>query len=94
MIEWGTQGVESRHTNYNEGLHVFILTLWGLGMASRADVRAAAELPAVPLTLEGYSVLHQMFRFKWAEWRKFSDASQPLVVREMAEAFGELEQSG
>jgi len=26
---------------------------------------AAAEIPAVPLTIEGYSALHQMMRFRW-----------------------------
>ena len=26
---------------------------------------ASAEIPPVPLTVEGYSVLHQMFRFRW-----------------------------
>ena len=35
------------------------------------DVQArAAQLPQVPLTIEGSSVLHQMFRFRWPEWRK------------------------
>ena len=27
------------------------------------------NLPAMPLTLEGASVLHQMFRFRWPAWR-------------------------
>ena len=64
-------------------------------MASKADVHAvAAELPAVPLTLEGYSVLHQMFRFRWAEWRKLDDASQSQAAREVADAFAASEQAG
>jgi hydrogen peroxide-dependent heme synthase len=64
-------------------------------MASKADVRAVAtDLPAVPLTLEGYSVLHQMFRFRWAEWRKTDDARRSEVAREFAAAFGELESAG
>ena len=29
----------------------------------------ASSLPAVPLTLEGAAVLHQMYRLRWAEWR-------------------------
>ena len=29
----------------------------------------ASEIPAVPLTVEGYSVLHQMMRFRWGAWR-------------------------
>ena len=34
------------------------------------------EFPPVPLTLEGASVLHQLFRFDWAKWRSFTDRSQ------------------
>ena len=30
---------------------------------------ASADVPPVPLTVEGYSVLHQMMRFRWAAWR-------------------------
>ena len=30
----------------------------------------------MPLTLEGLSVLHQMFRFRWPEWRKLSASRQ------------------
>ena len=56
--------------------------------------RSATELPAVPLTLEGYSVLHQMFRFKWAEWRKLDTAGQSQVAREAAEAFAAGEHAG
>jgi chlorite dismutase len=64
-------------------------------MASKADVLAVpAELPAVPLTLEGYSVLHQMFRFRWAEWRKLDAARQTEIARETASAFSELEAAG
>jgi hydrogen peroxide-dependent heme synthase len=64
-------------------------------MALKADVHVAAtELPAVPLTLEGYSVLHQMFRFRWAESRKLDEAGQSQVAREAAEAFGASEHAG
>jgi hypothetical protein len=39
-------------------------------MASNPAVQTeSVELHAVPLTLEGLSVLHQMFRFRWAECR-------------------------
>ncbi len=30
---------------------------------------ASLEIPPVPLTVEGYSVLHQMMRFRWTAWR-------------------------
>jgi chlorite dismutase len=64
-------------------------------MASKADIRAVGvELPAVPLTLEGYSVLHQMFRFRWTEWRKLDLAKRAACAKEVAEAFGASEQAG
>jgi chlorite dismutase len=46
-----------------------------------------AELPAVPLTLEGSCVLHQMFRFRRVAWRAL-DASQSQCILE--EAIGVL----
>ena len=64
-------------------------------MASKLDVPAVANaLPAVPLTLEGYSVLHQMFRFRWAEWRALDTALRAEIAREIAAAFGATEQAG
>ena len=41
----------------------------------RTSAPAGAEIPAVPLTIEGYSVLHQMMRVRWAAWREL-DANQ------------------
>jgi chlorite dismutase len=52
------------------------------------------HLPAVPLTLEGYSVLHQMFRFRWADWRKLELSRQAEIAREFAASFTNLEQDG
>jgi len=63
-------------------------------MASNADVQMATELPAVPLTLEGYSVLHQMFRFRWAAWRKLDDTRRAEYAREVASSFAASEQAG
>ena len=57
-------------------------------MASTPDVTTITkELPAVPLTLEGYSVLHQMFRFRWADWRKLELPRQSHIAREFAASF-------
>jgi chlorite dismutase len=48
----------------------------------------------MPLTIEGYSVLHQMFRFRWAEWRKLSAARQEEIASEAAEALWTSEEIG
>ena len=64
-------------------------------MVSKAEAQAAAtELPAVPLTLEGLSVLHQMFRLRWPEWRKLSPESQRTAASEFASALGPSEEAG
>ncbi len=52
---------------------------------------AATELHAVPLTLEGSSVLHQMFRFRWAEWRKLDQAQQHEILAEAGAALEKME---
>jgi len=68
-------------------------------MASNAGVQAVstdrtAELPAMPLTLEGLSVLHQMFRFRWAEWRKLGASRQQDIAREAEAALSTAETAG
>jgi hydrogen peroxide-dependent heme synthase len=63
-------------------------------MASDAAVRLVTELPAVPLTLEGHSVLHQMFRFRWAEWRKLDHTRQTQLAGEAGAVFGAGEEAG
>jgi len=64
-------------------------------MGSKADIQPVAlELPAVPLTLEGSSVLHQMFRFRWTEWRKLNWPDRTECAREFAAAFVDLEKAG
>jgi len=63
--------------------------------SSNAGVQAvSAELPAMPLTLEGLSVLHQMFRFRWADWRKLNPARQQEIAREAAAALLPSEEAG
>jgi len=41
-----------------------------------------AELPPVPLTLEGSSLLHQMFRFRWREWRGLPQSRREGILSE------------
>ncbi|MBL8222819.1 MAG: heme-dependent peroxidase [Bryobacterales bacterium] len=47
------------------------------------------QLPAVPLTLEGAAVLHQMVRVKWGAWRALPAADQASIVDEAAAALGD-----
>jgi hydrogen peroxide-dependent heme synthase len=41
-----------------------------------------SELPPVPLTIEGSSVLHQMFRLDWKAWRALSAPDRERISRE------------
>jgi chlorite dismutase len=45
---------------------------------------AERALYPVPLTLEGSSVLHQMLRFRWSEWRKCAPAARREVLTQSA----------
>jgi peroxiredoxin len=54
---------------------------------------ASAEMPAVPLTIEGYSVLHQMFRFRWAAWRPLRPAHKAEIAGEAADVLNQWERS-
>jgi hydrogen peroxide-dependent heme synthase len=51
----------------------------------------AAETPAVPLTAEGYSVLHQMMRFRRNAWRVLPGAERSSIANEAATVLGEME---
>ncbi len=53
--------------------------------------QTAAQTPPVPLTLEGYSVLHQMMRVKRAEWRKLALSEQVAIVSEAETALDAME---
>jgi len=58
---------------------------------SRPQV-ASTEIPPVPLTIEGYSVLHQMMRVRWTAWRQLGSAAQAEIVREASELLAKMEQ--
>jgi hydrogen peroxide-dependent heme synthase len=47
--------------------------------------------PAVPLTLDGSSVLHQMFRVRWPRWRNLLDGQRQRVIEEAVAAFTAME---
>ena len=56
------------------------------------DTLAAPAMPAVPLSVEGASVLHQMMRFRRTAWRSLSDAARAEILEEAAAALAPLEQ--
>jgi len=51
------------------------------------------SLPAVPLTLEGSSVLHQMMRFRWTAWKALTPDQQDGILAEATAAFEAMPQS-
>ncbi len=44
--------------------------------------QVAADIPAVPLTIEGHAVLHQMMRIRRTDWRKLTASEQASIVAE------------
>ena len=61
--------------------------------SSREAETASAEMPAVPLTIEGYAVLHQMMKFRWAAWRPLRPAHKAEIADEAAELLHKWEES-
>src|SRR6202166_869394 len=55
--------------------------------------QVAAEIPAVPLTTEGYSVLHQMMRVRWSAWRALPAAEKSAIAKEASEALAAMEKN-
>src|SRR5271156_2149906 len=53
----------------------------------------SAQLPEVPLTTEGYSVLHQMMRFRWTAWRAPPEAARSSIAQEASAVLAEMEQN-
>jgi peroxiredoxin len=51
----------------------------------------AGQLPAVPLTLEGYGVLHQMMRVRWTAWRALGARERGEIAAEAAALLGQME---
>jgi len=53
-----------------------------------------ADFPPVPLTLEGFHVLHQFFRFDWKSWRLCVEGEHEKIVKEAAATLQRLEHNG
>src|ERR1700687_5565847 len=60
---------------------------------SVAPKAVSDEIPAVPLTIEGYSVLHQMMRVRWSARQQLGAAERTAVAAEAAEVLGRMEQN-
>ena len=55
------------------------------------EAAAAASVPAVPLTIEGYSVLHQMMRFRWNAWHALTTGEREVIAKEAAPVMAAME---
>jgi len=55
--------------------------------------QAATAIPEVPLTTEGYSVLHQMMRFRRPAWRALADAEKAAIAKEASDALATMERN-
>lgn len=53
--------------------------------------QVAVEVPAVPLTTEGYSVLHQMMRIRRPAWRALPAAERSAIAKEASDALSGME---
>ena len=54
---------------------------------------ASAEIPPVPLTIEGYSVLHQMMRFRWPAWRALGQIQKNEIIEEARAVLAKMEEN-
>jgi chlorite dismutase len=50
--------------------------------------------PNVPETLEGWSILHQMFRVRWPEWRALPRGTRQAAAAQAAAALAAMESDG
>jgi hydrogen peroxide-dependent heme synthase len=65
-------------------------------MSSTRPIRTqatAAAIPPVPLTIEGYSVLHQMMRVRWGAWRQLGSGEKTEILDEAGAALAKMEQN-
>ena len=59
-----------------------------------AETPAPSPQPAVPLTLEGSSVLHHMLRFDWTSWRTLGAGERNSIVTEATAVLEKMERRG
>jgi hydrogen peroxide-dependent heme synthase len=56
------------------------------------ELSVETALPAVPLTVEGSSVLHQMMRFRRPAWRGLPQSTRTEILDEATQLLGPMEQ--
>jgi hydrogen peroxide-dependent heme synthase len=54
---------------------------------------ASTEIPAVPLTIEGYAVLHQMMQFRWPAWQLLSPSARAEILAEATGMLAKMEEN-
>ncbi|MEP6960829.1 MAG: hydrogen peroxide-dependent heme synthase [Acidobacteriota bacterium] len=52
------------------------------------------NMPPVPLTIEGSSVLHQMLRIRWGAWRQLAAGDRAAILAETKAALLDMEAKG
>ena len=52
-----------------------------------------SAIPAVPLTLDGSYILHQMFRIRWSAWKALGPTAQKSILANAENVFGSMEQN-
>jgi hydrogen peroxide-dependent heme synthase len=52
------------------------------------------NLPAMPLTIEGASLLHQMLRVKWPSWRALAAPERAEILKDASAALASMEAEG
>src|SRR5271168_2232540 len=52
------------------------------------------NLPAMPLTIEGAALLHQMLRVRWAAWRALGAEERTEILSAAATALASMETEG
>src|ERR1700691_460981 len=61
--------------------------------SAQPERAVSTEIPPVPLTIEGYSVLHQMMRFRWSAWRLLRPPQKAKIVHEASGLLAKMEQN-
>jgi chlorite dismutase len=58
------------------------------------DMHQFDNMPPVPLTIEGSSVLHQMLRLHWPAWRALAADERAAILSEATTALSAMEKEG